>query len=526
MEQDNAAFTFDEARVAFDRLTAHMAEIAEQAAWAPPAHHVYHQSALLSCYGQALELLRQYPDVGKYYLEQAEKEDDIENADELCLEQRSLRRLQSYVNGGLLTEGIDGLASEAVVSQWQQVERAAQAHAFKALFADAVAIEPVVVEIDPEPPEDEILDDPNSINALDIMELVEEHTFTDAEKALIRYALSTNPVNMAKLRGELWELIALPKVEFDQLAAKFDSFRSEVNRFLKSADIQAIWVKETRGNSYRLLIAADAEKYLERDPKAGVKELFGKGFDLSPDRKRVATTKTARGVQAIVPAPELELVEKVIPQLDEKQFLLYVQGIIDEQFATEAQAPRLTRVGRIVADSYGITHAEACGQIKGFVDTGELFYARDRKGSRTVATTKPTDVAGRARAIRRDFGQLASDTSEMNEDTEPKNSLTLEDVPIVAQALSCLIAGGHQNRGKTVKTLALALGVDEAVLRPRLNRLVQKDVLKREKKWTRSRSPRSTKKEEMYMQFKDQATWDSYKAAPRDFVVSLVDSET
>lgn len=499
--------TLEQLSVDFDALTFQMAAIHGAADLAPLAHKPVHEEAWASAYGRATDLLVANPEFARSLM--AMGATALSGAQVLVQEKVSLSQIKHYQEAGLV-EHVSVTPSEEVVKNWETAQATLESAIFLELFgANVPAAEPEQ-HIDDHDIEDaeEYQDDPNEINTLDVIEMLAESDYSPAEQAAIAFMLHHQTLGVTDLRKEVWEIITMSKKEFDSFAKRFRSFGFGVAAYLTSAGIPARleFVQKPKDNA-RLLIGGEAEVIKDHNNRAGLEALYGKGVGqvaVRPERE----TKTTE----LEPQEKIhELVAEVAstpPGVDMNDILELARNIITEHPYKEK--PRLTAVGRTLADAHGITHAEACGIIKQLVDEGSLFYGRSHKGSRTIALEPPAmrPEADKDRAAKKAV--------------EADNFLTSEDLELTGRIFDALVDAGHQNKGLTMRSLSLGLVIEPDALKPCLNKLADCGVLIKEVGWERSRSAHSRKKQATFFRFRDQQAWLDFKANPSVFVKSLL----
>lgn len=476
----------------FERLTTVMAEIAQNEAAAPEDNKPAHRAALLAAYENAHTYLLDNQDLAQQLLKShAEPE-----ASQITLPQaRSAHQILHYIDNGLLT--VSSTTREELVRRSDQLEKLQLgecSQAFSVLFASAVIVEEVVEpsnELDDEDFDvDEAIDDPHSINILDIIELLEEHTFTPEQQAFIRYGLESPSFNLKDLRKDVWEIIALSTTEYEQFEKDVYALKFETIRFLKTAGIPARWetLDKPKGN-IRLRFGRDAEKPQDDSNRSGLHALYGKGFDSVPSRIRKrhkstdskAALNEERETDSDDASTSLEKSETVdlsvlvsgatkqqeVPRDETTEELIddtHVLQRVHELLANAEAFPTLTSIAKLVAADIDSTHAAVWGSIKRSIDQGNLFYGQPKRGSKTLALSPQNGALETAQ--------------KSNRAKEKAKALSQVEIKVAAAVFGNL-AGRHIQQGETLSALfrSSPAGLEEPQFRRLIRRLESNGLL-------------------------------------------------
>ncbi len=495
----------------FDSLTRQMGEILEVIGLAPEEHVPLHQLAFDRTYSIAQDLLTAQPELEEAHRKAAKL--ILGLTVERYTKFLSTRRVQDYLLGGLLAEGeVFEIPPRRVADAFRYNRE--DYEAFEVLFPPAVSEDEV---------EDEDLSQEefeNEVNTLDIIEHLEKSGLSPADLAIINRALGPVPARLDDLKREEWQLITLNNVEWEALISGFPGLRRNVQRLLKEVDIESRWLEVTAPRAktaYQLLIGPDAtkDKETETDPRAGLKQVFGPGFDAAPERRRpIIRTETIVVAKELPAAPEAD-VEMDRPTIE--RAILFARDLkkFMKHFLVIHADNRLNFASRQVAELLGdeVSRLEAREAISNLVRSGDLFKGPSVGGSRTLLAEQPTEMVRKRRN-----GEASNDSEQLD-----NKEFTAEDFMLIGQVCDALISARYQTKGLTTLEISRQLGVDEASIKHVVKHAVSAGLLGRQMRMVRSGSPRSKlNRQATFIIFPTQDAWGLYRENPGQYLSMLM----
>jgi hypothetical protein len=508
----------ESARASFDNATQQMALIARTLGWAPEAHKQLHETALFNAYGQAVDQLEQSPELAEYYRDVGRMVLVLSAAEQI--EAASVAALHDYATAVLIDE--EQLKALGAVEHDDRFRyQATHFLAFETLFPEPEPIDEVADmadETEMEMTSEE--DSSEEVNALDILEHLEQQGFTEAELCVIEEALGLTPVRLELLRKTRWPLISMPPDEYAYFATQFPDLRFRTRKELEAVGVRNKWIESGTGkNRGSLLIygpAADQEP--ELDPAAGLKSIGVTSIETSGGRRARVTPqpqKQSDAADLVEQAPEVKpaVFETIEPSARAMVFAAQLKSAVDSLLA-EVEDNRINSLARKIAEAMDdkVSRLEARNALIKFVEAEDYLYGPSRIGMRTIVA-EPYEQPAERRGKRKSSGAAAEAGAK---------ELSAADMVPLSYVYDALLSAGHQNKGIQLKDGLRAMGIDDTDAKRLISRVVSVGALWRGKAWERSHSPHSTKKETTVIKFSSQQDWLDYKADPKKFLEKLL----
>ena len=532
-----ASESLNKSRTVFDELTSEMSQIAQDAQTAPPEHGELYQRALLESYATASEFLELSPELIGYfgvialYVEKTSDEDLNRFA--------SARRLKKWAELGLLDDADLELLGDRPVPEWSIYTKEDLA-VFQQLFSRVPQITKTVAEA-PQPeeqPQAEADDDgpvEEEINLLDVLEHLEKHGLDPAQLAVVQAALSPSPMTLEELRKKVWQVIVLTPEEYSDLGFKLEHLRAVVSQLLSKVHYPNRWVRDPKGKAFQLLVGKAAERSDEDTKTSGLSALYG-GF--KPDvYARMSNRREASSSRRKAPAPEPEIVPVPVPEevilpepipepsapgpTAKEQALVFREAANFSQKLLWAAVqsiknnPRLNSVINDLSEikGSGLSRLEIRDGLLNLIESGNLFFGANQKGSRTLSLTKVETAPSRNPEA---FDKNPGDPKERDP------AFTIEELIETSKVFQALIGVKYQNKGLPLRDLINQLGAGEAGRRT-IRRLVGRGLLISVIgfDFEMSNSPKSRRKSTTFIRLPSQSAWHAFKADPNKYVACL-----
>lgn len=496
MTEQNIPPIFDPAWIEFDKLTDIMSEASLYISEAPNPHAPLHEAVLLNSYGKAYELLKEHPEFVEIFRRLG---DVVIASSQTYVEASSLRQLRSNVGDTLLTaQNLKDFAPDIALALQLDTD---EIESFEILFGDII---PLKVELEPDEVVEETDDQSGDINILDVLELMEMYDLTAAEMAIIKQSLETIPVNIADLRLHEWDVMTLPKSEYDQLVQDFPTLRSKALSILNDAEIPARWLENRRGAkvSYQLLLGEEAQAQMLKKQQA--LETHGHKFEVFK-RERYVSQRRKERTEAAEKAAE---VVQISP--DVFSFTTQLIDFAAEYLNSSDGEVKSSALARAFSDELGIPRYEAAELVRCFIVSEDIFYSGSSGGTRLISLTRPLE---KVRPARKNGAKKLEGIYEQVGFSEEEVT-TITSVFDILGSLDIL-------RGETLQGLRRATGRVYERKEAEFNRLIRRvesyGYLKLEA--NRARAGRARKG--TMVTFKDQALKDRWKNERTEIVNEL-----
>lgn len=502
----------------FDQLTERMAAIAHAQAEGPKEDALHYETALLNAYDQANQYISasEQSTLRQYY--QAVGERALTGTEaELDAQLKSAERLTGYVAEGLLdTITADELEKRSreiqgvkIIGQYLEVyEELFVVSALSAQVTEpseqvvipAEIIEEAPVKSLPLSNQTEAEMDEKSMQIESMKEIIWAHgNWTSAQRAYVVASMNRS-VRIEELRHEVPEIAALTKDEYDELKSLLRSTRDQATVLLAEHDYKVEWsvTGKARGTRYELV----THKQPVTSVIAGKPEVVETKTDAT--RSEAVAQKRQQARQSREVSREWEAAALFTDDL-----LTGISGIMGQE---KMHQRKQGYVSREIAKWLDVDREDASALVKQLIEGELLFVEGTDKGSPVL-----TLDAANAMRVRRKTRPARTENSA----TRQERPFTKEEAALAETICRTLLTTGHQNKGLTIRKLALALELEDKEVRPLVNRMMKAGVVNTEEGMERSRSPHSRKKTVLFVKFPTQNAWLRFKDEPSEYMAVL-----